>query len=1522
MGKQSEKATPQNSGMKQKSISSFFAAKPKPKTSPSKKPGVKAAPASGKENSKQPASTATAAPAGPPAPAKPAAEQQAPPPAAAAAGKPPAVLGSSSASGQQSAGSGKDSAAAVTRQPAQQQQQHEEATPLPSKVMAAAAPGADLDHGGGAGEAIVGRRLKVFWPKDKAWYQGSIQAYKDSKHRVLYDDGDEEWLDLAQERHRLLRGSSGGPGAAAAAARRKRRAVLASDDEGDDGAADADDAKEGSDSDSDFSAVGADEDSDEPMEDLEQEAAEDDDDDAAGSDGEDGSAAASGSKRKRAGGKAASRKRSTTTTTPAGKAAAGRTSSIHQQQPPSSAGHTPMDRFSCGSKATPQQGFPGFTPPPTASGDGGTPSAKLGLFRTASKDSRGVERATPSPLPGGSGSAAALEQLQQQRLDSLTPDSRAKAVLQGALDLTPAAEGAKAEPSMVLGVLASGGAEAARFAARMAERFPFLHPDRIKDQANRRPDHPEYNPRTLLIPNAASWFKQAKVTEAQQQWWNFKAANFDSVLLFKVGKFYEMFEMDAFVGVDVLGLSFMKGEQPHAGFPEAAYHAMAEQLARAGYRVVVVEQTETPEQLKQRNSARKPGQKAASVVERQAVAVLSRGTLIDPEMVAGHPDAAYVLAVVEVTDGSGHDAPFIGACALDTAAGQVLLGSWRDDEVRLKLRTQLTGLRPVEVVLPRRGSGAMSATTSRLVRCGGSRGPAPALNELPASSADTEAALQALATHFPEGKLPPVLEQLQQQYKAGQQQGSASAAADAHAAKVAEAGLGAFGLLVQFLSSNMLDAALLPNARFEPLCEGASGSDEPVAMELNGAALEGLEVLENVLGGPQGSLLGLLDHCATPFGRRRLRRWLTRPLFRTKDIERRQDAVEELMGSGSAAVGSARRALAGVSDLERCLARLAASVGRAGSGGSSSGGFGREAAHVVLYEDVARRRVKVLVGAMRDLQALADALAAFGELSLSSELLLALADPERWSDFKARLADMQAAAEWGEAERQGVVRPSKAGVDPAYDAAKAAVEEADRDLQAYLARVRKQLDCRSVSYVSMNKDSHVLEVPEAACGSVPLVLLLVGQKKGFKRYSSEELQGLVAARTAKEEAREVVEAGVLQALERLFVSHGELWSSAIEAVAVLDCLMALAGAAQAADGEMCRPKLLPPGPEGAGMFRASQLRHPAGLASTGCGSFVPNDIALGGDAPGFILLTGPNMGGKSTLLRQVCLAAVLAQVGAMVPARSLELTPMDGCYVRMGARDAILAGQSTFFIEMAETAAMLGRASSRSLVALDELGRGTATLDGAAIAAAVLDHLAHSTRCCGLFATHYHQLAAQHAADPQVAIMHMACAVAEQPEQQQQQDAGEEGGTSRAAPADGGVAEVTFLYKLTAGACPKSYGTNVARLAGLPGSVVARAGVMSASREALATRGQQPAAAAAAAAGAPDAMEVDAEAAEQPQPAAAAQGAGELQQVAALLGSVRSQLQQLKGAARDDAAAGGVVQQLAELQQRAAVLCK
>lgn len=171
------------------------------------------------------------------------------------------------------------------------------------------------------------------------------------------------------------------------------------------------------------------------------------------------------------------------------------------------------------------------------------------------------------------------------------------------------------------------------------------------------------------------------------------------------------------------------------------------------------------------------------------------------------------------------------------------------------------------------------------------------------------------------------------------------------------------------------------------------------------------------------------------------------------------------------------------------------------------------------------------------------------------------------------------------------------------------------------------------------------------------------------------------------------------------------------------------------------------------------------------------------------------MGGKSMLMRQVCLAVVLAQAGAWVPAQSLALTPVDRLFVRMGARDRLLLGQSTFFVEMAETSGALARATRRSLVALDELGRGTATADGAAIAAAVLDHLARGVGCRGVFATHYHQVALQAEGRLPVAVCHMACRV----------EGGEDGG------ADAAPERVTFLYKVTPGACPASYGVNVAR---------------------------------------------------------------------------------------------------------------
>ena len=253
----------------------------------------------------------------------------------------------------------------------------------------------------------------------------------------------------------------------------------------------------------------------------------------------------------------------------------------------------------------------------------------------------------------------------------------------------------------------------------------------------------------------------------------------------------------------------------------------------------------------------------------------------------------------------------------------------------------------------------------------------------------------------------------------------------------------------------------------------------------------------------------------------------------------------------------------------------------------------------------------------------------------------------------------------------------------------------------------------------------------------------------------------------------------------------------MKCVATLDALLSLAKASR--EPGYCRAELL----DGDG----STLKIEDGAHPCLAGDVVPNDLTVGGDAPHLLLLSGPNMGGKSTLLRQACVAAILAQVGCFVKAKSCTLHPVDRVFTRLGASDKILEGQSTFMVELLETASILKNATEKSLVILDELGRGTATFDGAAIAHSVVDHLVKQAKCRALFATHYHDLVRSWSSHSSVQLGHMDCLV---------RDGGE---------------NVVFLYKLAEGCSPKSFGINVARLARLPKRVLERAAEKSAEFE-------------------------------------------------------------------------------------------
>ncbi|KAE8660577.1 DNA mismatch repair protein MSH6 [Hibiscus syriacus] len=957
-------------------------------------------------------------------------------------------------------------------------------------------------------------------------------------------------------------------------------------------------------------------------------------------------------------------------------------------------------------------------------------------------------------------------------------------------------------------VLIADGLE--KFGKREAEKLHFLGPKVRRDANRKRPGDVNYNPKTLYLP--PDFLKS--LSGGQRQWWEFKSKHMDKVLFFKMGKFYELFEMDAHIGAKELNLQYMKGEQPHCGFPERNFSMNVEKLARKGYRVLVVEQTETPEQLELRRKEKGAKDK---VVKREICAVVTKGTLTEGEMLSANPDPSYLLAVTESCQSStSHSDRVFGVCAVDVATSRIIIGQFEDDSECSALCCLLAELRPVELIRP---ANLLSLETERAML---RHTRTPLVNELVPSAEfwDAEKTVHEVKTI----------------YKCVNDQPAARSVNDvgtdaSNSTKDDELGclptvlcsllsagangslaLSALGGTLYYLKQAFLDVTLLRFAKFESLrSSGFSGIAQKPYMLLDAAALENLEIFENILNGDSsGTLYAQLNHCVTAFGKRLLRTWLARPLYHTHLIKERQDAVAGLKGENLSYSLEFRKALSSLPDMERLLARIFA----------SSEANGRNANKVVLYEDAAKKQLQEFISALRGCELMVQACSSLGVLEdvESTQLHHLLTTGKGLPNIHSILKHFKDAFDWVDANNSGRIIPHK-GVDLEYDSACERVEEIESNLTKHLEELRELLGDSSITYVTVGKDEYLLEVPESLRGSVPRDYELRSSKKGFFRYWTPSIKKFLGELSLAKSEKETALKNILQRLIGQFCEDHNKWRQLVSTTAELDVLISLAIASDFYEGPTCRPRIL-----GSPCLSAKGLGHPILTSdSMGKGSFVPNDITIGGSGhASFILLTGPNMGGKSTLLRQVCLATILAQVNIFfllivdclivfidphawllprsdVPAEHFELSPVDRIFVRMGAKDHIMSGQSTFLTELSETALMLSSATPHSLVALDELGRGTSTSDGQAIAESVLEHFVHKVQCRGMFSTHYHRLAVDYQNNSKVSLFHMACQVGNGVE---------------------GAEEVTFLYRLTSGACPKSYGVNVARIAGLPDTVL------------------------------------------------------------------------------------------------------
>ncbi|KAF8925476.1 DNA mismatch repair protein msh6, partial [Dissophora ornata] len=868
----------------------------------------------------------------------------------------------------------------------------------------------------------------------------------------------------------------------------------------------------------------------------------------------------------------------------------------------------------------------------------------------------------------------------------------------------------------------------------------------IKDAEGNPIGSPDYDPRTLYIPNIA-W---DKFTDFERQFWEIKGKHFDSVVFFKKGKFYELYENDADIGHQQFDLKLTdRTNMRMVGVPESSFEYWAAQFIAKGYKVARVDQMETAlgKAMRERDGAVKKAS-AQKVIRRELHSILTAGTLTDSGLLTNEM-ATYCMAIKELNrPGAEHLPTQFGIAFVDTSTAEFNLASFHDDMDRTKFETLITQIKPKEIVVEK---GGLSVRSTRILK--NSLGVNTIWNHLQPDSQFWNA-------------LTTVDEIRVHQYFGPDAPGSVASECWPSAVqqmKDNDAVMSALGGLVWYLRSLKLDTELLSFKNFhvyDPVRQAST-------LILDGQTLSNLEMFQNNSDGSEsGTVLRLLNRCVTPFGKRLFRRWLCHPLRSTPAINARLDAVEDLMRVPGF-LELFEEKCARFPDLERIVSRI-----HAGSCKISE--------------------FLVVLSTFRALLDTTRRLSSYTEQFKSKKLesvLAELPDLTEHLDYFNEAFDHQVAA------AEGDIMPYP-GFAEDYDANSDTLKQLDSEFAQHLDKAKRELKTTKIIYKDLGKEIYQIEVSNKV--AVPKNWKKMSGTNAVSRYYNPDLIALV---TRLQEARETKGAIMRELQGRLYAKFDENykdWLKAVKIIAEIDCLGSLSKSSSALGSPACRPEFVE---SETSVLELEALRHPCvipGIAS----DFIPNDTVLGGETPNLILLTGPNMGGKSTLLRQTCVAIIMAQLGCYVPAEKCRLTPFDRIFTRIGANDNILAGQSTFMVELSETSKILAEATERSMVILDELGRGTSTFDGYAIAYSVLHELSTKIGCLGLFSTHYGTLTTEFERDPNVALKHMACQV------------------------DQANREVTFLYKLVDGVCEKSYGMNVAHMAGVPRKIVDRAEVM------------------------------------------------------------------------------------------------
>ncbi|XP_078304585.1 DNA mismatch repair protein Msh3 [Panthera onca] len=885
------------------------------------------------------------------------------------------------------------------------------------------------------------------------------------------------------------------------------------------------------------------------------------------------------------------------------------------------------------------------------------------------------------------------------------------------------------------------------------------------------------NLQTTSDPKPSNKRTKSIYTPLELQYIELKQQQKDAILCVECGYKYRFFGEDAEVAARELNIychldhNFMT-----ASIPTHRLFVHVRRLVAKGYKVGVVKQTETA-------ALKAIGDNKSSLFSRKLTALYTKSTLIgeDVNPLVKLDDAINVDEIV--TDNSTNfllcicedqenvkdkkkGNIFIGMVGVQPATGEVVFDSFQDSASRLELETRILCLQPVELLLP----SHLSEQTEMLIHRATAarvRDDRIRVERMDNVYFEYSHAFQAVTEFYAKDVV--------------DIQGSQSFSGIINLEKTVICSLAA---IIRYLKEFNLEKVLSKPKNFKQL------SGEMEFMTINGTTLRNLEILQNQTDmKTKGSLLWVLDHTKTSFGKRKLKKWVTQPLLKLREINARLDAVSEVLHSESSVFGQIENHLRKLPDIERGLCSI----------------YHKKCSTQEFF-----LIVKTLYHLKSEFQALIPAVNSHVRSDLLQTFILEI--PELLSPVERflKLLNEQAAKSGDKTELFKDLSDF-----PLIKKRKDEIQEVTHRIQIHLQDIRKILKNPSAQYVTVSGQEFMIEIKNSAVSCIPTDWVKVGSTKAVSRFHSPFIvENYRRLNQLREQLVLDCSAEWLDFLED-FSEHYHSLCKAVHHLATVDCIFSLAKVAK--QGNYCRPTL-----QEERKIMIKNGRHPVIDVLLGeQDQYVPNSTNLSGDSERVMIITGPNMGGKSSYIKQVALITIMAQIGSYVPAEEATIGIVDGIFTRMGAADNIYKGQSTFMEELTDTAEIIRQATSQSLVILDELGRGTSTHDGIAIAYATLEHFIKDVKSLTLFVTHYPPVCElEKSYLQQVGNYHMGFLVNED---ESKEDPGEEQVPDF----------VTFLYQITRGIAARSYGLNVAKLADVPEEILKKAASKSKELEGL-----------------------------------------------------------------------------------------